>query len=129
MVSDIVKLKENNVDIILATIDGVNVCFTYVHPGSKIEDFLSIQATLTMSNVVIGDLNINTQDANFDEEKQLQRLGDQIGKKPVLNEITHQNLSQPDHILLGKDFGLPFYATSYKNMYRDHKSTLWICKF
>ena len=40
----------------------------------------------------------------------------------MLNEITHQNLSQPDHILLGKDFGLPFYATSYKNMYSDHNS-------
>ena len=75
-----------------------------------------------MSDVVIGDLNINIQDANSVGEKQLQRLGDQIGKKPVLNEITHQNLSQPDHILLGKDFGLPFYATSYKNMYSDHNS-------
>ena len=60
LVSDIVEMKENNVDIILVTINGVNVCFTYVHPGSKIEDFLSVQETLTMSDVVIGDLNINT---------------------------------------------------------------------
>ena len=67
-----------------------------------------------MSDVVIGDLKINIQDANSVGEKLLQRLGDQIGKKPVLNEITHQNLSQPDHIPLDKDFCLPFYATSYK---------------
>ena len=32
LVSDIMEMKENNVDIILATINGVNVCFTYVHP-------------------------------------------------------------------------------------------------
>ena len=69
MVSDIMKLKENNVDIILVTINGVNVCFIYVNPGSKIEDFISIQETLTMSDVVIGDLNINTQDDNSVGEK------------------------------------------------------------
>ena len=69
MVSYVVEMKENNVDIILATINGVNVCFTYVHPGSKIEDFLSVQKTLTMSDVVIGNLNINIQDANFVGEK------------------------------------------------------------
>ena len=109
-------------EYILVLVKGVQYSFVYFHPSATKEDFHEVNDTLTLSSVVMGDLNINTRDAHGVGIRCLKNLAENTSKKSVLDEPTHQQFGQPDHVLIDKDFPFSYYATSFKNLYSDHNS-------
>ena len=71
------------------------------------KDWDNLHSLLRKSDIVLGDLNINTRDAQYSGLKMLNKILKKVNKVAVLDEPTHQTFGQPDHILLHENFPLP----------------------
>ena len=121
-VPDVITDRRKHTETIEAVIADMKVCFVYIHPNALKKDVDSLQNVFRPSDLVMGDLNINTMDERGTGSKRLSKIADEAFKQSVLKEPTHQRFSQPDHILLQKYFFNKFLASTYKNLYSDHNS-------
>ena len=68
---------------------------------------------------IIGDLNLNP--AIHEDKSKLLKICES-GKFLALNELTHVNGNQLEHVILDKEMIGRFFSTSYVNFASDHKS-------
>ena len=109
-VSDIIieKFNKGNVEVIHCKVREVNVMFTYVHPSIQWTNMNSFEELCLTSDVTMGDFNINVRDAEGFGKKKLDRLCQTTSKMAVLDNVTYDRYSQPDHVLVDKNFPYPY---------------------
>ena len=106
--------RENFGDIVCLSFTWIKICHMYLHPDAKLDDFRSLMDNFRHSDIILGDLNINTRDQHGAGMRRINSLCQQISKVSVLDEPTHRTASQPDHILAGKDSLLPIMQPHLK---------------
>ena len=119
---DIFAFRRERTEILEMKVSGLKVCFVYIHPKASNQDIDNLNDTFRSSDLVIGDLNINSLNEGGSGLRKMMQVAEEAGMTSVLEEMTSNRCSQPDHILLKNDFSSKYVAASYKNLYSDHKS-------
>ena len=98
--------------------NGHQVGFIYIRETPTFSDAERIAKDLTHLDIIMGDLNLNT---NKDEDKKKLDKLISMDKERVLHEITTNSNNQLDHILISKDLKQDHYCTSFNNFTTDHR--------
>ena len=96
----------------------ISASFVYVRKTPSLADIKKIKHYTFESEVMMGDLNINT---NVEEHKTLMDTLCSCGKSRFLNEVTTNQLNQLGHILIEEKYQEQF-CNIIKNFLSDHKT-------
>ena len=95
----------------------LNVAFVYVRETPSYQEVRMLQKDLELSQLVMGDLNIDSNRSPDDEKLKLLCTT----RSRLLTELTTHRFNQLDHVLLDTTKFDKYYSTSYINFSSDHK--------
>lgn len=97
------------------------IYFIYVHPKATSEEYDNLAQNIKASDIIIGDLNIDTINGGKSKRKKLQKFLRSTETKSVLKEKTHRDGGQLDNCLIQSEFpSNQIYVTSFASLYSDH---------
>lgn len=108
-VKDITTWKSSGgmIEVIQYCIEDIRINSVYCQPKAAKSEFDELIKFSANVSVIMGDLNINSRDAQGSGKKTLEVFSSASSKVSILDEATHQLGGQPDHILVDVNFHLP----------------------